>query len=76
MWHDMSWHGWGFHMFSWWSVVVMGALIIAVFAVIARTGEGETAPGGDAPLDILKRRYAAGEIDDDEFEHMRRELTS
>jgi putative membrane protein len=34
-----------------------------------------TAPKVDDPLDVLRARYARGEIDDDEYERRRRTLT-
>jgi putative membrane protein len=56
--------------------------VIAGIAVIARwfSGPGHGpqaphhAPPGRAPLDILKERFARGEIDKDEFEERRRVL--
>jgi putative membrane protein len=41
------------------------------------TGPGWGAPGPrpDDPLEILRQRYARGEIDDEEFERRRRTLT-
>lgn len=38
---DGGWHGWGFHMYSWWSVGVMFVLILAVIAVIVRSGRND-----------------------------------
>ncbi len=32
------------------------------------------APPSESPLDILKRRYALGEISQEQFEHMKRVL--
>jgi putative membrane protein len=72
MWHDMNWHGWDGHMFSWWGIIVMGVLIVAAAAIISRA-ESEQ-PASDTALDILERRYAQGDIDHDEFEQKRRDL--
>lgn len=74
MWHDMNWHGWEGHMFSWWSIIVMGVLIIAVTLIILRSEAEQPASGNDTALDILERRYAQGEIDHDEFEQKKRDL--
>jgi len=38
-----------------------------------RHGMGPDA-GSDAPMDILKKRYAKGELTREEFEHMKRDL--
>jgi len=53
-------------------------LLIIVIIVIAKaiTG-GSSTPGRSAdesPMDILKKRYARGEIDEQEYERRRREL--
>ena len=38
-------------------------------------GAGPVPPRADDPLEILRQRYARGEIDDEEFERRRRTLT-
>ncbi|MEX3105652.1 MULTISPECIES: SHOCT domain-containing protein [unclassified Streptomyces] len=49
------------------------AAVAAVVTVVRRTGgwRGRTRPGarplGDAPLAVLGRRFAAGEIDEEEY---------
>ncbi|MBN1249581.1 MAG: SHOCT domain-containing protein [Anaerolineae bacterium] len=55
-------------------VVVLGGLIWLVSA-LARTGGAPTRVN-EAPLEILKRRYAIGEIDREEFERIRASLVS
>ena len=55
----------------------IGVLVLVVWAVVNLflAGQGESrAP--DTALDILKRRYAAGEINQAEFEQARRALAS
>ena len=76
MWHDMYWHGWGYHMFSWWGVAVMGVLIAAIAWIIARSNAGEAhlSSANETPMEILERRYADGEIERQEFEQKRRDL--
>ncbi len=68
-------------MWSWfaWAVqflIALGAVAIAsVFVVRALSGKGRA--GGASPsnaIEILKERYARGEIDRDEFEERRRGL--
>ncbi len=57
------------------------AAIVAVIVLLVRWiggGSGhvpqQAQPSGKAPLDILKQRYARGEIDKEEYEERRRVL--
>lgn len=72
MWHD----GWyGYHM-GWWGAGIMGFVILcAILIVFLRGGSDDGSPPEDSALDILKRRYAAGELSEAEFTRMRDELT-
>ena len=60
--------GW---MAIWWS---LGAAVIA--AVVWALVKSARAPAGskESPMEILKRRYANGEIDEKTYEHMLEEL--
>jgi putative membrane protein len=60
--------------FAWLMMVLFWGTIVALIAWALRsasTGRSESAP--DA-ISVLERRYAAGEIDRDEFEERRRVL--
>jgi len=65
-------HGWwgGFRMILFWGLII--AVAVFVFRMLASNRVGETR---DA-MDILKERYARGEIDEDEFERRKQELQS
>jgi putative membrane protein len=79
---------WGPHMMWWgggWYGMFLGPLImilvlvvvIAAVVLLVRSGAGPwhgQAPAPRKPLDILKERFARGEIDKDEFEEKRRVL--
>ena len=69
---DFGWHyGW----MGLWGLLFWGLLIAAVVALL-RGGVGcrrHEGPGKSA-LEILKERYARGEVDQAEFEQKRRDL--
>ncbi|MDE3176940.1 MAG: SHOCT domain-containing protein [Pseudomonadota bacterium] len=77
----MEWMGGGYGMFfgPLFMILVL-AVVIAAAVVIVRALSGPShwppspAPGGRTALDILKERYARGEIDKNEFEERRRTL--
>jgi putative membrane protein len=50
------------------TLLVVGAAV-AVVVILSRNR-----PSGESPLEILRRRYAAGEISKEEFESARRTL--
>ncbi len=68
-----GWGGWLWMVF-WWVLVVVGIVVLVRWLMEQRGGEGRR--GGAGALDILKERYARGEIDKKEFEEKRKELTS
>lgn len=85
MWHGMDGWGWGWtwgvgmvHGLLWWAFVILG--IVLLVRLLARGGGGGAVPPSPPPapaetaLDILKKRYARGEIDKAEFEEKRRDL--
>lgn len=65
-----GWLGAGFGFL--WMVVFLGIVVGFVYLLATRTGS-ETDKTDDA-LDALRRRYARGDIDEDEFETRRRKL--
>lgn len=58
-------------------LLVVVAVVVAVVLLVRRPGgtwQGPTPPPGRTPLDILKERYARGEIDKADYEERRRVL--
>jgi putative membrane protein len=74
-WGDYGWgigFGWGwFFMVIFWILVILG--IIYLIKVVA--GRGKGIEKEDTPLNILKKRYAKGEITKEEFEKIKDDLT-
>jgi putative membrane protein len=79
----MGMMGWGGLDMLIWSLPMLlvwaGAIVAAVLAVRWLWGSSRSAPGAerdDAALEILRRRYARGEIDREEFEAKKRDLVA
>ena len=67
--HDTLFFGTGWMMIFWW------LLIIALVVIVARAlFTGTKRSEKETPLEILKRRYANGEIDKEEFEERKKDL--
>ena len=64
-----TWGGMGVGMLLFWG------LVIALIVFVVRSLGNDTARGGDkTPIQMLKERYARGEIGKDEFEQKKRDL--
>jgi len=70
---------WGFNFFEGFFWIIMIALLIAAMIRVARGGSSYHRHWryhyrNTAALDILKQRYAKGEITKDEFDRMKRDI--
>ncbi|MBI4529854.1 MAG: SHOCT domain-containing protein [Deltaproteobacteria bacterium] len=72
--HPMWWGAWGigmmFMFLLFWALVVAG-LLIGVRWLLGHRGEQQ-----DSAMEILRQRYARGEINKEEFEAKKRDLAS
>lgn len=56
-----------------WVLVIAGIVLLVVWAVQKATGSG-AGKAEESALDILKKRYARGDISKEEFEEKKRDL--
>ena len=88
MMYGWGWDGGGINIFGmvimmiFWAAVIVGIVWLVVWLVRqphGGAGGAGTPAGGGAPgesaLDILKKRYARGEIDKAEFKEKKKDLT-
>jgi putative membrane protein len=63
--------------FGWLFMLLFWALVIIGIILLVRAFLGGTKTGGnkETALDILKKRYAKGEINKEEFEEKKKDLT-
>ena len=78
----MGWGGFGMNPFAWIAMLVFWALIIGGFVLLVVWLAREVLPAAAVPmapsraLDVLKERYARGEITREQYEEMKREIES
>lgn len=69
--------GWGFGPFSWIFMILQWAVIIAVLVFLVKWFTNHSRgseENGQPSLEILKERYARGEINKQEFEEKKKDL--
>jgi putative membrane protein len=71
----MNWH-WGFGFGHWIiGLLIWAAIIVAVAGLVRGLGgRRNEAPMSGSAMEILKARYARGEIDKEQYERMRSDL--
>ena len=69
-----GWNGFGIlgwiPMLLFWVLLILG--VVALFRYLGKSGQHD---GSKTPLEILKERYAKGEIDKKEFEYKKKDLS-
>ena len=74
---DGGWLGMGIGMFGmllFWVLIIVGIVVLVKWLVATQASAG--APPAKTALDIVKERYARGEINKEEFEQKKRDLSS
>lgn len=72
--------GWGggwfgmIFMMAFWILLIIGVIYLVKWLVTSNRGKDVFPSSGSSALDILKERYARGEIDQKEFEERKRVL--
>lgn len=77
MWDHMNGYFGGFGMLLFWVlIIVVVVVMVRGLGGVGGSGDrGDTRPPPDKDaLEILKERYARGEIDEETYERMRREI--
>lgn len=73
-WFGGPWFGGGmFMMIIFWAVVIAGG--VALFRAFTRRSQNDREMPMNTALEILKQRYAKGEISHEEFEKMKANLS-
>jgi putative membrane protein len=73
MMHVFGEHGWGMGL-GW--IIGLAALVLIIWLIvkIANQNDSQRQLGGKSALDILKERYARGEISKEEYKEKRNDI--
>jgi len=61
-------------MLLFWGIIIAGAVLVVRWLAAGRLSTPESPGHGERALEILRERYAKGEIDQNEFEQKKRDL--
>lgn len=56
-------------------LLILAGIVLVITALVRREGTGAQAGQDEAPIEILKRRLARGEITREEYDAIKRELS-
>ena len=73
MWHGLEGMGWGWIGVGFLHMLVFWGIVIAILVGVTRSTTGKW-PGGASAMDILRARYAKGELTRAQFEEMKRHV--
>ena len=73
-WGPMMHYGFGYGGMFMWIIFLMVIGLLIYFISQSQKTKGQTPTHNESPLDILKRRYAKGEIAREEYERMKKDL--
>lgn len=62
------WFGWIF-----W-IVIIGLIVYLIFRLTNQKTDNQNIQSNETPLDVLKKRYARGEISKDEFDRIKLDI--
>lgn len=64
---------WMFFHFFFWTLVLVGVILLIVW-IVSQTGRQSGGHSEESALDILKKRYARGEISKEEYEKIKKDI--
>lgn len=73
-WEGMMHYGFGFGGMFMWIIFLILIVLLIFFIVQTQKTKGQMPTQNESHLDILKKRYAKGEITKEEYERMKKDL--
>lgn len=65
-------HFWGMGWGMWFIPLL---IILTIYFLVKNISQTKSSQGSESPMDILKKRYAKGEITKEQFEEMKKNIS-